>query len=283
MKYSKQETDQFVEANVLNFQLNGTGWHQLIRDMLYEFCLAGWNLNNKVGGKEKFGGLRCYSLSEDDTLNNEIKKIITKYEALSVKTCEICGSAGKLRVVNSWDITLCINHYIEDIDVIYIKDDTVFLNDRSLFKLSEIKKVEMPNSFEGMRVCLSGYEKPISLNAGNPNYYLLLRSIPLHLFSEEYRHKIRLIFENLKDCEICGYKALWEEHCLRCNDEPWRDSLLDDYEDKTEYVKQSQMLLRMDQDSYEEVANFCDRSFEKTENYRILFNDDEFEEFEKDW
>ncbi|KAA0127588.1 hypothetical protein FY557_11915 [Chryseobacterium sp. SN22] len=251
--------------------------------MLYEFCLAGWNLDDRVGGKEKFGGLRCYAFSEDEKLNTEIQEIIRKYEYLSVKTCEKCGSAGKLRVVNGWDITLCINHYIKDISVIHIKDDSVFLNDGFLFKLSEIKKIDTLNSFRGMQVYLSGDETYISLNVRNPNYYLLLRSLPLHLFSEEDGNKIRLMFENLEDCEICGYKALWKDHCLRCNEEPWQESLLEDYEDKTEYVKRSQMLLFMDQDSYEEVSDFCDRSFEKTENYRILFNEEEFKEFEKDW
>lgn len=283
MEYSKEEIDQFVETNLLNFVLKGKGWYNLLRNMLYEICLAGWNLNDNVGGKEKFGGLRCYAYSEDEQLNTEVQKILQKYEALSVSTCEECGNKGKPRVVQGWDIILCINHYMNEISVLHIKDDIVFLNDRFLFKFGEIEKVETLNSFRGMQVYLSGGEKFISLNIGNPNYYMLLRSIPLHVFSKEDSDQIRLMFENLEDCEVCGHTALWKDRCLRCNEEAWQESFLEDYEDKTDYLKYCQMYLHVDRDGYEEVSNFCDRSFNKIENHRILFNSDELEEFKKEW
>lgn len=96
MESSKDAIDQFVESNLSNFSINGSGWHSLIRDMLYEFCIAGWNLDEKVFGKEKFGGLRCYVSSPDEAINIEIQKIINKYGKLSVKTCEKCGGKENL-------------------------------------------------------------------------------------------------------------------------------------------------------------------------------------------
>lgn len=283
MELSREEIDRFIENNLLNFSINGSGWRNLIRNMLEEFCLAGWDLNEKVGGKEKFGGLRCYSFSEDEKLNIEIQKIIRKYGTLSVQTCEECGNKGKLRFVKGWDTTLCIDHYINEISVINIEADNILINDTFLFKMNQIKKVEMLNSFREMRVYLTRNEKYITLDARTPNYYLLLKSLPLAVLSVEIQNSVRLMFENLNNCEICGHLSLWKDRCLRCNEEPWQNSFLEDYENKTEYIKQCQMLLFIDQDGYEEVFTFCDKSFEKPENHRILFNIDEFEEFKKYW
>ena len=52
--------------------------------------------------KEKFGGLRFYMTCETD----EIYELIEKAEALSCKTCEVCGEDGTRRPT-SWIKTLC--------------------------------------------------------------------------------------------------------------------------------------------------------------------------------
>ena len=52
--------------------------------------------------KEKFGGLRFYMTHAND----EIRDLIGKTEALSYKTCEVCGQPGKERD-SGWIFTHC--------------------------------------------------------------------------------------------------------------------------------------------------------------------------------
>jgi hypothetical protein len=62
--------------------------------------------------KEKFGGLRVYVLGGTDAVWDAIDAA----EAESFKTCEECGSTGKLRTDMGWLRTLCDtchNHYDE--------------------------------------------------------------------------------------------------------------------------------------------------------------------------
>lgn len=110
----QKDIDEFIEKNISNFQLNGTGWTGLVRKMLFEFCIAGWDLSVPVGGKEKFGGLRCYISLEDKALEERILRIVAKYAVLSGATCEQCGEAGKQRVdkVTRHEQTLCRKCYL---------------------------------------------------------------------------------------------------------------------------------------------------------------------------
>jgi hypothetical protein len=118
--YSKN-IDNFVQKNLSNFQLNGKGWHDLIKKMLFEFCIAGWDINNDVYGKEKYGGLRCYILLDNKDLEQTIKRIVQTYTILSAKTCEKCGANGKERDINGWTSTLCKSCYLGDTNTINTK------------------------------------------------------------------------------------------------------------------------------------------------------------------
>lgn len=70
----------------------GEGWHQILRDMHGE--LTALDPSYQVSQvKEKFGGLRAYLTIDPDTYK-ETSVIIRKYEALSYKTCEVCGEPG---------------------------------------------------------------------------------------------------------------------------------------------------------------------------------------------
>jgi len=106
---------QFINQNISNFHVNGEGWDTLIRNMLFEFCIAGWDVSKVVGGKEKFGGLRCYIELEDKELEQKIRPIVHKYMQLAGKTCEQCGHPGKLRENKDEyaNRTLCKQCYIE--------------------------------------------------------------------------------------------------------------------------------------------------------------------------
>lgn len=108
--------EAFIKRNISNFKLNGPGWNDLIEKMLFEFCIAGWDINSIVGGKEKFGALRCYIALEDKDLEQKITNIVRKYAAIAKTTCEQCGSAARKRVDRKthWESTLCKKCYFKN-------------------------------------------------------------------------------------------------------------------------------------------------------------------------
>ena len=59
--------------------------------------------------KEKYGTLRFYAMGGDDYTDG----LITMAEAMSAKTCETCGSPGKLRG-HTWYYTSCNEHADEE-------------------------------------------------------------------------------------------------------------------------------------------------------------------------
>ena len=59
--------------------------------------------------KEKFGGLRVYDTGGDEYTSG----IIDMAEAISRRTCEVCGSPGKLNSSGLWVKTLCESHASE--------------------------------------------------------------------------------------------------------------------------------------------------------------------------
>ena len=80
------------------------GWYGLIKNLIEELIAAGWD-KKLVQVKEKFGGLRFYIENSDSALY----EITSKYEKLSYKVCERCGSEGVLRK-GAWLKTLCDEH-----------------------------------------------------------------------------------------------------------------------------------------------------------------------------
>ncbi|TZF98883.1 hypothetical protein FW781_02865 (plasmid) [Chryseobacterium panacisoli] len=280
---NKEEISLFVERNLTNFSVNSTGWEQLIRKLLFEFAIAGWNMNHRVFGKEKFGGLRCYTYSEDETLNNKLKAIKDKYSELSVKTCEICGSEGKMRTIDSWQTTLCLNHFLEQQPILEIdykqnirRNNTIILNIRNIIKADleyDFQRVWLYTEEQGETFYFSWQE---------PNYYLLLKTIPLSLFPEDRRNEISMLFQSLDGCEICGHKAVYQKSCLRCHNEQWNESgyFIENYGEKSNYIKECQMDIFMDEEDYEKYFIY-DRSFEKLSGYQILFSSDDLREYEK--
>jgi len=282
---NKEEINLFVERNLTNFSVNSTGWEDLIRKLLFEFAIAGWNLEHRVFGKEKFGELRCYTYSEDETLNNRLKNIKDKYSKLSEKTCEICGSEGKMRTIGSWQTTLCLTHFLEQQPVIEIDDDqNVKLNNKKILNIKNLVKADVEYDLQKL-VLYTGHndlEGQKYFSWQEPNYYLLLKTIPLSLFPKDRQSEISMLFQSLNDCEICGHKAVYQRNCLRCHQEPWNDSgyFIEDYGDKSNYIKECQMDIFLDEDDYEKYFKH-DRSFENSPEHQILFSSDDLREYEK--
>lgn len=279
---NKEEINLFIERNLTNFSVNSTGWDELIRNLLHEFAMAGWNREHRVFGKEKFGELRCYTYSEDEVLNNKLKKIKDTYSALSVKTCEICGSEGKMRTIGSWQTTLCLSHFLEQQPIIEIDDKhNVKKNNETILNIKNIVKAEIEYDLQKLEL-YTHQEEIFYFSWQEPNYYLLLKTVPISLFPEENQNDISIVFQNLQDCEICGYKAVHQRNCLRCHHEPWNDSgyFIEDYGEKSNYIKECQMDIFMDEDDYEKYFKH-DRSFEKSPDHQVLFTSDDLREYEK--
>ncbi|MGB0424386.1 MAG: hypothetical protein ACPGED_08685 [Flavobacteriales bacterium] len=89
-------------------QLNGikiemhSGWNDLALELMRELDQKGWN--RKVSSiKEKFGELRFYADSNEETLLDE-------FTDRSKSICEICGAPGEWHSTNTWDFTRCEEH-----------------------------------------------------------------------------------------------------------------------------------------------------------------------------
>lgn len=82
----------------------GEGWNELLKNLIDELLQLGWDKRiNSI--KEKFGGLRFYV--QNPPVNGH--DVIDRYEKLSYRICEKCGSAGVLRT-GKWLKTLCDEH-----------------------------------------------------------------------------------------------------------------------------------------------------------------------------
>jgi len=280
---NKEEINLFVERNLINFSVNSTGWDDLIRKLLFEFAVAGWNMEHRVFGKEKFGELRCYTYSEDESLNKRLKNIKDKYSQLSVKTCEICGSEGKIRTIDSWQTTLCLSHFLEQQPIIEIDHkENIRRSNKTILNIKNIVKADLEYDLQKVWLYTKEQRERFSFSWQEPNYYLLLKTIPLSLFPEDRQNEVSMLFQSLSDCGICGYKAVYQRSCLRCHNESWNDSgyFIEDYGEKSNYIKECQMDIFIDEDDYGKYFKY-DQSFEKSPDHQILFSSDDLREYEK--
>ena len=79
------------------------GWFPLIKDMIEELLLLGWD-RQILNSKEKFGG---FSFMINPLEGSQ--EVIVKYEMKSYSICERCGANGKQRK-GDWIRTLCDTH-----------------------------------------------------------------------------------------------------------------------------------------------------------------------------
>lgn len=278
----QDDINSFIERNLKNFSVNSIGWNDLIRQMLFELAVGGWNLKNDVFGEEKFGKLHCSLYSENEELNVTLKMIKDKYSKLSQKTCEICGNEGKIRTINSWKTTLCLNHFLDQNPVVEIDNDlNIRRSNKTVLNIKDVIKTEIEFDLQTLKLYTetsSDRDESFSFSWQEPNYYLLLKTIPGHLLQDDIQNRIADLFQNLKDCEICGYKALHENYCLRCSHETYEES--QGYEKKSDYIKDCQMDIFIDEEDFEKYFKY-DRSFEKVNDHQILFTHNDLNEYEK--
>lgn len=94
----------------------GDGWFEILWGLSERIE----DINRKAGKplvtatqvKEKYGTLRFYYMVDPESTENtsevwdKVDKWVDDAEAMSEKTCEVCGQPGELRN-NSWILTLC--------------------------------------------------------------------------------------------------------------------------------------------------------------------------------
>ncbi len=300
--------EEFIENNLINFRVLD-GWKKIISDMLNEIYDIGWNTSDvSIGGKKKHGELLIYfsSLPIDIILRKNIYNIQNKYNELSIKTCEICGNIAKKRYgdncFNEY-YTYCIDHFIkrytnlkienhlmnwrgENFDILNItrvESDNI-LYDITLFSetLVEIKehsffKIIFNSITFSNNVKLLKKEKRIAhISNIEQNYYLLLKKIPLSCLNYSQTKIISDFKNSLKPCEICGYIAVFDNFCRYCNNIQWEKCSKDNYENKSEFIKEQQMDLFIDEDDKMKLRQY-DHSFEKGFEPKRLFTDNELE------
>jgi hypothetical protein len=111
---TREEFDNFLQNEVTLIGWNGRridsfgffsfgeGWYDLTAQLIKDCLAAGWD-GELHQSKEKFGGLRFYIGSGNETIWN----IIQKAEADSYDTCETCGTKEQIGRTRGWITTLC--------------------------------------------------------------------------------------------------------------------------------------------------------------------------------
>jgi hypothetical protein len=79
------------------------GWYDLIDKMCGEIVVLGGSVGKFSQIKSKYGTLRVYM----DEHHSEVEDIISRYETLSGKVCEVCGEPAESTKQNGWIMTLC--------------------------------------------------------------------------------------------------------------------------------------------------------------------------------
>lgn len=91
------------------------GWYDLIYELSKKLVVASPE-TEATQMKEKFGSLRFYY----NGATEEGAKLIQNAEQKSYHICEICGKKGVLREDLPWIRTLCLKHYKELKDPMYV-------------------------------------------------------------------------------------------------------------------------------------------------------------------
>jgi len=119
-KYWFFKIDKSVKEGLIVFGFEcDRGWYTLIDEFCQELkkLIESKYPEYKTGDpqfeilqvKEKFGRLCIYT----NFSNDDIDELVEKYEKLSLATCEVCGSSGKLRRRAGWYKTVCNKCYAE--------------------------------------------------------------------------------------------------------------------------------------------------------------------------
>jgi hypothetical protein len=84
----------------------GVGWFPHVKKLIETLVSMGWDKElHQI--KEKFGSMRFYTGS----VTPEMQELITSYENMTFKMCEVCGEEGKISGHGGyWAKCLCPEH-----------------------------------------------------------------------------------------------------------------------------------------------------------------------------
>ncbi|RYE23619.1 MAG: hypothetical protein EOP45_06715 [Sphingobacteriaceae bacterium] len=284
------EFNTFIFENIKNFKC-GPGWHPLLKDFLLEILETGWDLSQKIYGKEKFGGLRIWSSNgtEMTEMNLIHAELVLKYQHLALSICEICGEQGQHRTINGWEQTLCLSHFLEFYPIIKVEPDKIIRGTES-YHLRQVTRIEFNSDYSSLLLYSKGFlalgkeTLYVALNRRDINYYSVLKTLPSSKLTEKDILYINNFFSTLTECKVCGHDAVHHSTCLYCFKTPWNDNNEEwpnpYYESEEDYIKEKQIEWFLDKDDYRKLK-LHETTFEKLPGHKIVFTEDDLISYKK--
>lgn len=289
------------------------------KDLILQFYdeLEHLGINDDIGLKSnykwddfKFRFDKTEEIIQDKELLQRIYQLISKYEKLINTTCQNCASQIKSGRSDYfcekcfYDILKRENYdYISDIGFSYFdnkissKDQRVFvrwnifskaifiINPKSIISTGFPTEINfqyktpllIPDRWDEILI-----QETIKVSASNENFYSLLKHIPNSLLNENDKKIKTNLINHLEDCNICGYKAIYNKNkCLVCNHAGYNRVLTERmkkrYNTIEEWYKKNQL------EYYSEDFEFkyprFENEFEKSKSYTKLFNAKELKDF----
>lgn len=293
------QIDNYIFNNLPSYD----GWMPLLRELLTTLLNKGWDETIIFTAKEKYG--KFVYVIADEKFSTFISTF-NEFEEKINQSCMICGDNGKQCTPGYSDQTLCLTHYIDAYPKIVNIDQFGFTTKEERFNWSDIlelngfadyrghvefsKKSEMLSSIyiELKPNFSSQYLKEIalvSLHHDDLNWINFLKNIPSEYLKkkQDLNNYIKELLKSFYFCDICGFKAIsnYEFHkCSICHKYSWEsmtERYTRRYENKTDYIKQNQLMYFSGGFNYE--LNKLEISFEKKPSFRRMFSNQEFKEY----
>ncbi|MDC6364825.1 MULTISPECIES: hypothetical protein [Flavobacteriaceae] len=273
--FSDSDLEKLAELNGIELQIQ-SGWYTILIELIKELSEAGWN--HKVTCiKEKYGRLTVYT----EEITSEQSQIINKYCEKSNEICEFCGDKGRDRG-HDWITIECPRHYWSGRGSIKL-DKLGFTVSNESFKWVEFKDAQFEDYYYEKNCIIKLFFKDkrkteiyfddelISLRDSIIGYRAFLNKIPKGFKSLDYEY-IKKNYSKVSTCEICGFEALYGNHCECCENEKWISEEKSHFT-KDVYIKLNQM--RWKEDDGEKYAV----KFYRKGIHKILFTSKEYENY----
>ncbi len=180
-------------------------------------------------------------------------------------------------IFNYHYILISNKHYNNSIENI-TENGFEFINEgkKQVFLWSDFQSINLNDTQNGLILTFKD-NKRVLISNKTDNWFLLVKNIPA-VFQEFDFEAIKIMFENLKSCKVCGFKADNGTECLSCGTKAWTNELNKFYPNKLEFLKKEQLFLFSNL-NLDKNLNIPDNpNFEKDPNWVPLV---EFKEVKK--
>lgn len=241
----------------------------------------------------------------DKLLLAKIYKLTSKFEKLINQTCIECGKKIRLYGNDFWcgkcNFKISQKWNYEDINdkgFSYFGSTEKNESERIVINWQDISKVifnkfdydpkRFPEEVEIIYNKLyyvankdeyhSFIENSITIGFWNENFYEVIRYIPDNLLDDSDKKIKYSLIGDLKDCNICGYRAIYNENsCLVCGISGYNRELNERM--KKYYLTIDEWYKKQQLDYHSGYSEFKyprrENEFEKSKNYIMLFTDEE--------